>query len=135
MKPSAVTHLLREVAALGIELRLNGDAIRYWPREAMPEALAARLRAHREEVALVLQARRDPLVAAVLDTFNGDLVENPSPWSGIGAWREGTIGAETCRVCGSRSWWRRKGGGPQVCERCHPCPYGPEHVERWEVQP
>lgn len=66
--------ILADLAARGIELRLDGDRILYRPAAALPAELAERLHAARADLALEIDARSDPFTASVLDIFDGEVV-------------------------------------------------------------
>ena len=131
---SRLRSVLTALASRGIELRLVGDEVRYRPIAAMTPDLAERVREVRDQVALELEARSDDFTAALLDAFDGDVVAADERFETAPLFEPATdLGR--CPSCRRGAWWRLRGGGPQVCERCHPCPWGDDAIERWEVTP
>lgn len=50
--------LLAELAALGIQLEVDGERLRFRPRERVTAELAERMRAHKAELLVELEQRR-----------------------------------------------------------------------------
>ena len=85
----------------------------------------------RDSVNLIaIEGEVGDLVAEIVEMVPAD------PWEEV--WAEDVLPdpsrplQQVCRCCHGCRWWRLKGGGPAVCQRCHPCPYGDDSVEQWE---
>lgn len=140
-------HLFQRLDSLGVRVWIDGDRLALAPRCAISPDLVEEIRAHRAEVVEAVGRRRGssstdrkgradecpgPFTARVLDLFAGEIVPE-AEWAETVPLAEPARTLDSCRWCGSRTWWRLKPGGPPVCERCHPCTYPAEQVERWGV--
>jgi hypothetical protein len=63
--PSA-TAILSDLQLLGIDVQLDGDVIRYRPRQAMTPALLQRLQAHKAELLAILMIQQVHDLAEVM---------------------------------------------------------------------
>jgi hypothetical protein len=64
MTPNPLGVLLADLSARGIELRADGDRLRFRPRAAVTPDLAARLKAHKARLLAVLQGAAGPAAEA-----------------------------------------------------------------------
>lgn len=125
--------LLAELAERGVHVRIEDGRIHCKPRRGLTDELRQRLLRHRDEVLAELAVRECPVLEAVLEAFDGQIV-GADAWGESAPFWGGYEQPGTCRLCGGREWWRRRAGGPVVCQRCHECPYGDAVVERWTTE-
>ena len=133
MNRQAAREFLRELTEAGVEIRSLGTDILCRPVGAMTDSQRRMARHLRDDILVELEARRDPLTCAVIETFEG-LITLESEWpTETARFREPGFGFTSCHSCRGRSWWRLRSGGTPVCERCHPSPYPDTAVERWKL--
>ena len=129
-RPLPVTELLTDLRERGIEIRPLNGRIRFRPKSAMTPDLAERIDRLRCEIIANYEAVQDPFTVAVMRAFGGEVVNDASWPSETAPFHEPPVEPDRCRGCRGRRWWRRRAGGPRACERCHPCPYPDDAVER-----
>jgi hypothetical protein len=157
---TAAETLLARLDDVGVEAFVVEGRLALVPRERVPLDLVDELRAHRDELLALVEAEerdardvtfewlsptsciitirldeRGPLDAfteAVVQLFDGEVVPE-SEWAETALFLEPAEDRGRCGGCRGRAWWRLRSGGPAVCSRCHPSPYGDERIERWEV--
>ena len=155
--------LLRRLDERGVTIRVTDRRVGLSPRWLLTDELRDEIRAHRDDVIALVEAEErdardvtfewvtptscivtirldetasaeppDRFTAAVLDTFDGEIVPEDE-YSETAPFHEPVVDHGRCYKCGQSSWWQLRSGGPSVCQRCCPCPYPDDRVERWEV--
>lgn len=84
--------LLAEVGRLGIRLEVDGDRLRYWPQGAMTAELAARLKADKSALLVLLQPEPDQFADWIerVDAATGRVVVyDPARHDGRPVWDDG----------------------------------------------
>ena len=139
------TTLLAEFDRLGIEVKANGDRLRFRPRNAVSDELLAALRQHKTEILETLTRQADstpPNTADVVSILGGEAQpvahDADDPPAMLVDWFERTTSADgspdwkwfplfqraepltTCHCCGQHRWWRSIYGPHLICGVCHP---------------